>query len=132
MEKTLKFMGLGLNSCKVLTYLSPHFGSHQEYENYKFHATSWSSMYHFMAQVFSPKISSLIPKSLLLIHFGKRVLHNVQDVFHVSNLKKCLSDNTVSVPLDEIQVNTKLQFVEEHSRSWVERSITVNKAAFPQ
>ena len=40
-------------------------------------------------------------------------LSNVHDVFHVSNLKICLSDDTLVVPLDEIQVNTKLNFVEE-------------------
>ena len=31
----------------------------------------------------------------------------------MSNLKICLSDDTLVVPLDEIQVNTKLNFVEE-------------------
>ncbi|GJS25124.1 putative reverse transcriptase domain-containing protein [Tanacetum coccineum] len=33
--------------------------------------------------------------------------------FHVSNLKKCLSDETLAIPMDEIQINDKLQFVEE-------------------
>ena len=41
-------------------------------------------------------------------------LSNVHNVFHVSNLKTCLSDDTLVVPHDEIQVNTKLNFVEEH------------------
>nr|GEU88266.1 putative reverse transcriptase domain-containing protein [Tanacetum cinerariifolium] len=40
-------------------------------------------------------------------------LNGVHDTFHVSNLKKCLADPTLQVPLDEIQVNTKLNFVEE-------------------
>ena len=40
-------------------------------------------------------------------------LSKVHDVFHVSNLKKCLSDDTKVIPLDEIQLNTKLHFVEE-------------------
>nr|GEU51346.1 hypothetical protein [Tanacetum cinerariifolium] len=40
-------------------------------------------------------------------------LDGVQDTFHVSNLKKCLVDPTVQVPLDEIQVDAKLNFVEE-------------------
>ncbi|GJZ08909.1 hypothetical protein Tco_0543192 [Tanacetum coccineum] len=31
----------------------------------------------------------------------------------MSNLKKCLADPTLQVPLDEIQVNAKLNFVEE-------------------
>ncbi|GKF65298.1 hypothetical protein Tco_0191815, partial [Tanacetum coccineum] len=36
----------------------------------------------------------------------------VHDTFHVSNLKKCLVDLTLKVPLDEIQVDAKLNFVE--------------------
>nr|GEW52625.1 putative reverse transcriptase domain-containing protein [Tanacetum cinerariifolium] len=40
-------------------------------------------------------------------------LNGVHDTFHVSNLKKCLSDPTLQVPLDEIRVNDKLNFVEE-------------------
>ncbi|GKA56732.1 putative reverse transcriptase domain-containing protein, partial [Tanacetum coccineum] len=37
----------------------------------------------------------------------------VHDVFHVYNLKKCLSDETHAVPLEEIQIDEKLNFVEE-------------------
>ncbi|GJZ72506.1 putative reverse transcriptase domain-containing protein, partial [Tanacetum coccineum] len=40
-------------------------------------------------------------------------LNGVHDTFHVSNLKKCLADPTLQVPLDEIQVIAKLNFVEE-------------------
>ncbi|GKC74040.1 putative reverse transcriptase domain-containing protein [Tanacetum coccineum] len=40
-------------------------------------------------------------------------LHGVHDTFHVSNLKKCLADPTLQVPLDEIRVDAKLNFVEE-------------------
>nr|GEY25122.1 putative reverse transcriptase domain-containing protein [Tanacetum cinerariifolium] len=39
-------------------------------------------------------------------------LNGVHDTFHVSNLKKCLAD-PAHVPLDEIRVNDKLNFVEE-------------------
>ncbi|GJT43807.1 putative reverse transcriptase domain-containing protein [Tanacetum coccineum] len=39
--------------------------------------------------------------------------NGVHDTFHVSNLKKCLVDPTLQVPLDEIQVDSKLNFVEE-------------------
>nr|GEV30579.1 hypothetical protein [Tanacetum cinerariifolium] len=38
-------------------------------------------------------------------------LNGVHDTFHVSNLKKCLADPTLQVPLDEIQVDAKLNFV---------------------
>nr|GEU75740.1 reverse transcriptase domain-containing protein [Tanacetum cinerariifolium] len=40
-------------------------------------------------------------------------LNGVHDTFHVSNLKKCLADPTLQIPLDEIQVDAKLNFMEE-------------------
>ncbi|GJT63941.1 putative nucleotidyltransferase, ribonuclease H [Tanacetum coccineum] len=40
-------------------------------------------------------------------------LDGLHDTFHVSNLKKCLADPTLQVPLDEIQVDAKLNFVEK-------------------
>ncbi|GJS78266.1 putative nucleotidyltransferase, ribonuclease H [Tanacetum coccineum] len=40
-------------------------------------------------------------------------LNGVHDTFHVLNLKKCLVDPTLKVPLDEIRVYAKLIFVEE-------------------
>ncbi|GKA48188.1 hypothetical protein Tco_0741146 [Tanacetum coccineum] len=40
-------------------------------------------------------------------------LNGVHDTFHVSNLKKYLADPTLKVPLDEIRVDAKLNFVKE-------------------
>ncbi|GJU19842.1 putative reverse transcriptase domain-containing protein [Tanacetum coccineum] len=40
-------------------------------------------------------------------------LNGVHDTFYVSNLKKYLADPTLQVPLDEIRVDAKLNFVEE-------------------
>ncbi|GKG00960.1 hypothetical protein Tco_0305665, partial [Tanacetum coccineum] len=40
-------------------------------------------------------------------------LNGVYDTLHVSNLKKCLVDLTLHVPLEEIQIDAKLNFVEE-------------------
>ncbi|GKE51777.1 hypothetical protein Tco_1486933 [Tanacetum coccineum] len=37
----------------------------------------------------------------------------VHDTFHVSNLKKCLAEQDVQVPLDEIEIDENLRFVEE-------------------
>ncbi|GJV54231.1 hypothetical protein Tco_1449972 [Tanacetum coccineum] len=37
----------------------------------------------------------------------------VHDTFHVSNLKKCLADASLHVPLDEIKVDKTLRFVKE-------------------
>ncbi|GJX35262.1 hypothetical protein Tco_0246819 [Tanacetum coccineum] len=40
-------------------------------------------------------------------------LSRVHETFHVLNLKKCLADASLRVPLDEIKVNKTLRFVEE-------------------
>nr|GEW23782.1 putative reverse transcriptase domain-containing protein [Tanacetum cinerariifolium] len=40
-------------------------------------------------------------------------LHGVHDTFHVINLKKCFANPTLKVPLDEILVDAKLNFMEE-------------------
>ncbi|GJU35919.1 putative reverse transcriptase domain-containing protein [Tanacetum coccineum] len=40
-------------------------------------------------------------------------LSRVHSTFHVSNLKKCLSDKTLDILLDEIQIDDKLYFIEE-------------------
>nr|GFA76334.1 putative reverse transcriptase domain-containing protein [Tanacetum cinerariifolium] len=40
-------------------------------------------------------------------------LSGVHDTFHVSNLKKCLADASLHVPLDEIKIGKTLRFVEE-------------------
>ncbi|GKB10792.1 putative reverse transcriptase domain-containing protein [Tanacetum coccineum] len=40
-------------------------------------------------------------------------LDGVHDTFHMSNLKKCLAYPTLQVPLDEIQVDARLNLVEE-------------------
>ncbi|GKC05952.1 putative reverse transcriptase domain-containing protein [Tanacetum coccineum] len=40
-------------------------------------------------------------------------LSRVHNVFHVCNLKKCSSDDTLVIPLEEIQLDDKLNFVEE-------------------
>nr|GEU48375.1 hypothetical protein [Tanacetum cinerariifolium] len=40
-------------------------------------------------------------------------LSRVHSTFHVFNLKKCLSDQPLAIPLDEIHIDDKLHFVEE-------------------
>ncbi|GJU98017.1 hypothetical protein Tco_1327288 [Tanacetum coccineum] len=40
-------------------------------------------------------------------------LGSVHDTFHVSNLKKCLADANLHVPLDEIKIDKTLRFVDE-------------------
>nr|GEY61435.1 putative reverse transcriptase domain-containing protein [Tanacetum cinerariifolium] len=60
-----------------------------------------------------------------VIDFGERIvpvayklelpreLQGFHNTFHVSNLKKCLSDESLSIPLDEVQLDDKLHFIEE-------------------
>ncbi|GJX56579.1 hypothetical protein Tco_0286476, partial [Tanacetum coccineum] len=54
----------------------------------------------------------------------------IHDTFNVSNLKKCLTDSDLQVPLEEIKIDDKLYFIEEHveivnkevkklKRSWI-------------
>ncbi|GJU62729.1 hypothetical protein Tco_1244564 [Tanacetum coccineum] len=40
-------------------------------------------------------------------------LGNVHNTFHVSNLKKCLSDESLVIPMKELQLDDKLNFVKE-------------------
>ncbi|GJR64323.1 hypothetical protein Tco_0010388 [Tanacetum coccineum] len=40
-------------------------------------------------------------------------LSNVHSTFHVSNLKKCLSDESFVIPIKELRLDDKLNFVEE-------------------
>ncbi|GKE00859.1 putative reverse transcriptase domain-containing protein [Tanacetum coccineum] len=40
-------------------------------------------------------------------------LSRVHSTFHVSNLKKCFSDEPLAILLDEIQIDDKLHFIEE-------------------
>nr|GEY75507.1 putative reverse transcriptase domain-containing protein [Tanacetum cinerariifolium] len=40
-------------------------------------------------------------------------LINVHNTFHVSNLKKCLSDESLVIPMKELRLDDKLNFVEE-------------------
>ncbi|GJW35523.1 putative ribonuclease H-like domain-containing protein [Tanacetum coccineum] len=51
------------------------------------------------------KLAIVLQKAKQIQDFGP--------TFHVSNLKKCLADSTLKVPLDEIRVDVKLNFVEE-------------------
>nr|GFA63645.1 putative reverse transcriptase domain-containing protein [Tanacetum cinerariifolium] len=42
-----------------------------------------------------------------------RELQGIHNTFHVSNLKKCLSDESLMIMLDEIQLDDKLHFIKE-------------------
>ncbi|GJW36245.1 hypothetical protein Tco_0059165 [Tanacetum coccineum] len=40
-------------------------------------------------------------------------LHGIHNTFHVSNLTKCMVDENLVIPLKEIQLDDKLNFIEE-------------------
>ncbi|GJT78402.1 putative reverse transcriptase domain-containing protein [Tanacetum coccineum] len=40
-------------------------------------------------------------------------LSSIHNTFHISNLKKCLSDESLIIPMKELQLDDKLNFVEE-------------------
>ncbi|GJZ39226.1 hypothetical protein Tco_0585789 [Tanacetum coccineum] len=40
-------------------------------------------------------------------------LQGIHSTFHVSNLQKCLADENLIIPLDEIRLDDKLHFIEE-------------------
>nr|GFC05827.1 putative reverse transcriptase domain-containing protein [Tanacetum cinerariifolium] len=44
-----------------------------------------------------------LPKQLCRVH----------SMFHVSKLKKCMADEPLAIPMDEIQVDDKLNFIKE-------------------
>nr|GEZ11824.1 putative reverse transcriptase domain-containing protein [Tanacetum cinerariifolium] len=55
-------------------------------------------------------------KVMLKVSLWKGViqqLSKVHSTFHVSKLKKCMADEPLAIPLDEIQVDDKLNFMEE-------------------
>nr|GEV94620.1 hypothetical protein [Tanacetum cinerariifolium] len=63
-----------------------------------------------------------LSKEFKLLEIAKRVtlilelpeqLNRFHSTFHVSNLKKCLSDEPLAISLDEVHIDDKLRFVEE-------------------
>ncbi|GKE09128.1 hypothetical protein Tco_1412679, partial [Tanacetum coccineum] len=46
-----------------------------------------------------------------LVHLEE--LRNIHNTFHISNLKKCLSDESLVIPMKELRLDDKLNFVEK-------------------
>ncbi|GKC62998.1 putative reverse transcriptase domain-containing protein, partial [Tanacetum coccineum] len=74
---------------KVIAYVSILLKTHEK--NYTTHDLEWVA-YRLK-----------LPQELSCVH----------DTFHVSNLKKCLAEPDVQVPLEEIEIDENLRFVEE-------------------
>nr|GEX91103.1 putative reverse transcriptase domain-containing protein [Tanacetum cinerariifolium] len=71
------------------------------------------------------KCGKLSPRYIALFEIIERIgpvayklelpekLHGILNTFHVSNLKKCLADRNLVIPLEEVQLDDKLHFIEE-------------------
>ncbi|GJY77312.1 hypothetical protein Tco_0482428 [Tanacetum coccineum] len=58
------------------------------------------------------KIFAKVGTTAYRLELPKKLIH-VHSTFYVSSLKKCLSDESLAIPLDEIHVDEKLNFIEE-------------------
>ncbi|GJS48675.1 putative reverse transcriptase domain-containing protein [Tanacetum coccineum] len=58
-------------------------------------------------------------------------LSRVHSAFHVSNLKKCLSDESLAIMLDEIHIDNKLNFVEEPVEIMVRKVKRLKQSRIP-
>ncbi|GJY69105.1 putative reverse transcriptase domain-containing protein [Tanacetum coccineum] len=80
---------------------------------------SYNNSYHTSIESYADKRRKPLEfkvgdRVLLKVSTWKGVeLSCVYDTFHVSNLKKCLAEPDVQVPLDEIEIDENLRFVEE-------------------
>nr|GEW02379.1 reverse transcriptase domain-containing protein [Tanacetum cinerariifolium] len=64
---------------------------------------------HFTSRFWQSMQSALVAYTLEL----PEELSNVHSIFHVSNLEKCLSDESHVIPMKELRLDDKLNFVEE-------------------
>ncbi|GJS41988.1 hypothetical protein Tco_0567031 [Tanacetum coccineum] len=59
-----------------------------------------------------------LPQELSIVH----------NTFHVSNLKKCYSDEPLAVLLEGLHVDDKLRFVEEPFEDPIDREVNIGEA----
>nr|GFC63141.1 putative reverse transcriptase domain-containing protein [Tanacetum cinerariifolium] len=58
-------------------------------------------------------------------------LSRVHNTFHVSNLKKCLSGESLVIPLEELHVDDKLHFMEEPIKVMDRKIKQLNRSHIP-
>ncbi|GJS96973.1 hypothetical protein Tco_0803941 [Tanacetum coccineum] len=71
----------------------------------------WLSKYH--ARIIYDEKVIHIPINVAYKLDLPEELNNVHNTFHVSNLKKCLSDESLVIPMKVLRLDDKLNFVEE-------------------
>nr|GEV35691.1 putative reverse transcriptase domain-containing protein [Tanacetum cinerariifolium] len=60
-----------------------------------------------------------------------RELQGIHNTFHVSNLKKCLSDEDLIIPFDEVRIDEKLHFIEEPVEIMVREEKQLKQSRIP-
>ncbi|GKC69761.1 putative reverse transcriptase domain-containing protein [Tanacetum coccineum] len=65
-----------------------------------------------VGDIFMLKIVARVGLVAYKLEFPKE-LQGIHDTFYVFNLKKCLADGNLVIPLDEIQLDDKLHFIKE-------------------
>ncbi|KAK9048621.1 hypothetical protein SSX86_032414 [Deinandra increscens subsp. villosa] len=58
-------------------------------------------------------------------------LDGVHNVFHVSNLRKCLADDTLIVPVEELQIDEQLRFIEQPVEIMGREEKTLKRSKIP-
>nr|GEY06630.1 putative reverse transcriptase domain-containing protein [Tanacetum cinerariifolium] len=71
-----------------------------------------ASVDHISAEPRPFKISARVGTIAYRLELPEQ-LSRVHSTFHVSKLKKCMADEPLAIPLDEIQVDDKLNFIKE-------------------
>ncbi|GKA44314.1 reverse transcriptase domain-containing protein [Tanacetum coccineum] len=75
---------------------------------------SYNNSYH--ASIKAAPFEALYGRKVGLVAYRLELpeeLSNDHSTFHVSNLKKCLSDESLVIPMEELRLDDKLNFVEE-------------------
>ncbi|GJZ48707.1 putative reverse transcriptase domain-containing protein [Tanacetum coccineum] len=79
----------------------------------------WKGVIHFVKRgklnlkyIFPLKVLAKVGTVAYILELPQQ-LSRVHSTFHVSNLMKCLSNEPLAIPLDEIHIDDKLHFVEE-------------------
>ncbi|GKD33890.1 putative reverse transcriptase domain-containing protein, partial [Tanacetum coccineum] len=90
---------------------------HESYKSkYSIHL-GFDKMYHDLKKLYWwPNMKAIIDEYISLVAYKLELpeeLSNVHSIFHNSNLKKCLSDESHVIPMKELRLDDKLNIVEE-------------------
>ncbi|GJS99831.1 putative reverse transcriptase domain-containing protein [Tanacetum coccineum] len=66
-----------------------------------------------MSTAYQPQTDGQSERTIQTLEDMLRACVRVHNTFHVSNLKKCLSDESLVIPLDGLRIDDKLHLVEE-------------------